>query len=109
MSDVRYYADEHVPKAVDVGLRARGVDVQSTAEAGGLGASDDAQLAFALSHGRVMATHVDDYLGLAARGALHAGIAYAPEQTSVGEIIRGLMLISRVLSAEKMIGNIEFI
>ena len=56
-----------------------------------------------------MVTQDDDYLGLAASGAPHAGIAYAPQQTPVGELVRGLMLISQILTAEEMIGKIEFI
>jgi hypothetical protein len=37
---IRFYTDEHVPRAVVRGLRARGVDVSTVAEADMLGAAD---------------------------------------------------------------------
>ena len=109
VGEVRYFTDEHVPTAVVIGLRARGVDVLTVAEAGRRGTSDDEHLAFALSEGRVMVTQDDDFLGLTARGAAHAGLVYAPQRTSIGEMVRGLTLIHHVLSAEDMVGIIEFI
>lgn len=39
----------------------------------------------------------------------HAGIAFAPQGTSIGEIIRGLMLIHQILEADDMIGHVEYI
>ncbi len=42
-------------------------------------------------------------------GVNHAGIAYAPQGASIGEIIRGLMMIHQVLEAEGMIGHIEYL
>ena len=109
MSDIRYYADEHVAKAVVTGLRLRGIDALTVSEAGLLGADDAVHLAFALAQRRVIFTQDDDFLRLAAQRHSHAGIVYAPQQTSVGHIIRGLMLIHHVLSAEEMMGMIEFL
>ena len=109
MNEVCYYTDENVAKAVVKGLRLRGVDVLTVPEAGKLGASDQAHLAFASSQSRVLFTQDDDFLSLAAQDHEHAGIVYARQQTSVGEIIRGLLLIYNVLSAEEMIGHIEFL
>jgi uncharacterized protein with PIN domain len=51
---IRFYTDEHVPRAVVGGLRQRGIDVLSVAEANMLGADDEALLAFALAEGRVI-------------------------------------------------------
>ena len=109
MSDIRYYADEHVARAVVKGLRLRGVDALTVADAGLMGAADEEHLAFALAQMRVMFTQDDDFLRLAARGLSHAGIVYASQQTSTGHIIRGLMLIHSVLAAEEMVGAIEFL
>ena len=39
----------------------------------------------------------------------HRGIVYAPQQTPVGHIIRGLMLIHDVLSPEEMHNHVEFL
>lgn len=109
MSSVRYYTDEHVAAAVIRGLRQRGIDVLSVPEAGMMGASDEAHLTFALAEQRILFTQDTDFLRLAAAGATHAGIVYAPQRTSIGDIIRGLVLIHQALEAEDMIGQLEYL
>ena len=109
MSSVRYYVDEHVGNAVVQGLRRRGVDVVTVVEAGMLSETDEAQLAFALNAGRVIFTQDGDFIRLAASGLSHAGIVYAPQGTPLGRIVRGLLLIHNVLSAEELVGRIEYI
>jgi predicted nuclease of predicted toxin-antitoxin system len=101
--------DEHVSRAVIQGLRQRGVDVLSVPEAGTLGASDEEHLLFAVQAGRVLFTQDADFLRLAATGKAHAGIIYAPQQTSVSKIIAGLMLIFQVLESEDFVGKVEFL
>lgn len=73
---IRLYTDEHVPKAVVKGLRERGAEVLTVAEAGMLGASDEEHLAFARREGRTVFTQDDDFLRLHAAGIEHAGIVY---------------------------------
>ena len=46
---------------------------------------------------------------LAASGESHAGIVYAPQGTSIGTIVGGLLLIHNVLSAEELVDRIEYI
>lgn len=106
---VRFYTDEHVGRAVVNGLRQRGVDVLTVQEAGTLGASDEEHLARARTEGRVIFTQDDDFLRLYAAEVEHAGIVYAPQGTSIGDIIRGLMLIYQVLDSEDMEGHVEFL
>lgn len=74
MSEVRYYTDEHISRAVVRGLRQRGINVLSVAEANRLGATDEEHLAFALAEGRVVFTH--DATG----GRLLAGSRDAPRR-----------------------------
>ena len=74
-----------------------------------LGASDEEHLAFAKAEGRVLFTHDADYLRLAASGISHAGIVYAPRRVTIGETIRGLLLIYQHLGAEDMVGAVEFL
>lgn len=106
---IQLYTDEHVPKAVARGLRQRGVDVLTVQEAGMLGASDEEHLSFARRQGRVTFTQDEDFLRLHAFERQHAGIVYAPQQTAIGEIIRGLMLVSEVLEPDEMEGHVEFL
>jgi uncharacterized protein with PIN domain len=109
MSTIRYYTDEHVASAVIRGLRQRGIDVLSVPEVGMCGAADEEHLALAYGQGRVVFTQDTDFLRLDALGRRHAGIVYASQRTSIGEIIRGLLLIHQVLEAEEMLGRIEFL
>jgi uncharacterized protein with PIN domain len=106
--EIKFYTDEQVPKAVIKGLRQRGADVLTVPEAGMMGASDSEQLKRAAREGRVILTQDDDFLRLAASES-HSGIVYAHQQTPIGEVIRGLMLIHQVLSAEDMHGQIEYL
>jgi len=106
---IKFYMDEHVPTAVVTGLRLRGVDVLTTQEAGMLGASDEEHLALAASNGRVIFTQDDDLLRLHAMGIGHAGIAYVHQRTTIGDIIRGLMLIYQVLEPNDMQNHVEFL
>ena len=109
MSSVRYYVDEHVGSAIVHGLRRRSVDVTTVAEAGMRGKDDEAQLAFALNAGRVTFTQDRDFLRLAASTIPHAGVVYAPQGAPIGAIVGGLLLIYNVLSAEEMVGSVEYI
>jgi hypothetical protein len=106
---IKFYADEHVSRAVVRGLRQRGVDVLTVAEAGMLGASDADHLERARNEERVVFTQDDDFLRMHAAGTAHAGIVYAPQRTSIGEIVRGLMLIYQILDVDDMQGHVEFL
>lgn len=109
VAEVRYYLDEHVAAAVAKGLRRRGVDVLTVPEARTRGDEDADQLALADRLGRVFFTHDADYLVLANAGQSHSGIVFAPREMSYGACIRSLELIHQMVTAEEMVGNIEFI
>lgn len=82
----------------------------TAADAGLLGATDMAQLAFATSSGRVVVTQDDDFLRLHAQGVAHAGIAYCQQPSmSIGEMLRRVVLIHDLLSPEEMAGGVEFL
>lgn len=109
MSAVRFYVDEHVSKAVVGGLRRRGIEVVRVPDVDRLGYDDNDHLAFAQREGLVVFTQDADFLRLAAASAAHAGIVYAPQGTSIGDVVRGLVLIARVLDAEGMVGQVEYL
>lgn len=106
---VSFYTDEHVSRAVIQGLRHRGIDVLTIPETGMLGASDEEHLSRAVLEARVIFTQDQDFLRLAAAGTAHAGIVYAPQHTSVREILRGLRMIYEILDAEEMVGHVEYL
>lgn len=109
MSAVRYYVDEHVPKAVVGGLRLRGIEVVRVPEVGRLGDADDEHLAFAREQGLVLFTQDTDFLQLAAASPDHAGVVYARQGTSIGDVVRGLVLVAGVLDAEDIVGHVEYL
>ncbi|MEM9540240.1 MAG: DUF5615 family PIN-like protein [Cyanobacteria bacterium P01_E01_bin.42] len=110
MEKIRFHLDEQVERAIAEGLRRRNIEVTTTPEAQLLGATDPAQLAFAISQKRVIFTHDDDFLAIHQRGLNHYGIAYChPNSRSIGDIVRGLILIWEVLEPSEMENHVEFI
>ncbi len=106
---IKFYTDEHVPTAVTKGLRRRGVDVLTAQERDLLTASDETHLTVAASEERVIFTQDADFLRFHAQGNTHAGIVYAHQQTPIGVIVRGLILIYQVLEPQDMQNHVEFI
>jgi len=91
---IRYHLDEHIDFAVAQGLRRRGIDVTTTADAGLLGADDADHIAFAVADRRVIFSNDPDFLRLHDQGVEHPGIVYCHQQSrSIGEMIRALELI----------------
>ncbi len=107
---IRFHLDEHIHPGIAIGLRARGVDVTTTQHSGLVSASDDDQLAFCVSHGRVMVTNDRDFLRFAASGRDHPGIAYChQEKYSVGEFLHMLLLLHDCFDASEMVGRVEYL
>ncbi len=107
---VRYHLDEHIDHAVAEGVRRRGIDVTTAAEAGLIGAPDLAHLQFAASQQRVVVTHDADFLRLANDGVPHHGIAYQHvRRFTIGGMILALAALWRARSTEEMINQVEFL
>jgi hypothetical protein len=107
---LRFHLDENVQASIAEGLRRRGIDVTTAADAGLSAASDEAHLAFALQSGCVLVTHDADFLKLAAQGAPHAGIAYcAHGHRSVGEILQALILLRDCCTPEEVRARVHYL
>jgi predicted nuclease of predicted toxin-antitoxin system len=107
---IRFHLDENVSNAIAEGLRRRGIDVTTTPSAGLMGFSDEEQIAFGLDRDRVIFTQDTDFLRLNREGVTHNGIVYCHKNSrSIGEIVRGLILICEYLEMEEMRGRVEFI
>lgn len=116
MGSVRLYVDEDASEsAVMTGLRARGVDLVTTMEAGRLGTSDTGQLAFAADQQRAIYTfNGSDFCRMHREflqsGRSHAGIIVIPEQRySVGQKIRRLAAFVHATSPDAMQDQIKFL
>ena len=116
MSAVRLYVDEDASEqAVVRGLRARGIDVVTTADAGRLGTTDAEQIAHSAEHGLTIYTfNVGGFARLHRqyheRGLRHEGIVVIPDQRClVGEKIRPVARLVRAVTAEDMINRMEYL
>lgn len=106
---LRFHLDQHVSSAVARGLRLRGIEVTTTADAGLQNASDLEHIAYALRESRVIVTQDQDFLRHHAQGVPHAGIVYAKQGVhSTGEIISFLELMHRCLESDEVRGKVEF-
>jgi predicted nuclease of predicted toxin-antitoxin system len=100
---LRFHLDENCPTAIALGMRRRGIDVTTTAEAGLISATDEEQTAYALTEGRGVFTQDQDFLRINAAGVPHAGIVYCRQhKRSIGEIISGLAQIWELMEPEQM-------
>jgi len=107
---IRFYFDQHIPSAVARGLRRRGVDILTAQEADRCGVTDQEQLLFSTSQGRVLVTFDADFISLAIQGTEHAGIAFcAASKYSIGELIYVLLLVQDALQPDDMHNHIEFL
>jgi predicted nuclease of predicted toxin-antitoxin system len=107
---IRFHLDENVSTAISIALRRADIDVSTTPETGLMGQSDDIQLEFAQSEGRVIVTHDDDFLKIASLRSDHSGIVYCrKEAKSVGDIVNYLILVYKVLTPQEMQGQVEFL
>jgi predicted nuclease of predicted toxin-antitoxin system len=107
---IRFHLDENVINAIAQGLRRRGINLTTTPEQSLIGVSDKAQLEFAVSQGRVIFTQDTDFLRMNQTNTDHFGIVYCSQgNKSIGEIIRGLILIWELLEPNDMLGKVEFL
>ena len=77
-------------------LRLRGIDVVNVQEVGTQGSSDNEQLDWATSQGRVIYSHnISDFCRLHSQylesGRNHAGIALIPQNTTIGDQVRAIV------------------
>ncbi len=107
---LRFHLDENVDQALAQALSRRGLDVTYPALIGLSGASDEQQIAFALRERRVIVTHDADFLRLASKGMSHSGLAFCHfGARTVGEMLRGLLLLSEFYESEAMLSRVEFL
>jgi hypothetical protein len=113
---LRLYFDEDTMRhALVAPLRARGIDVVTTLEAGMIERSDEENLEFASSQGRVLYSYNIAHFyrlhtGWLNDGRTHAGLILCQQlQYSVGEQLRRLLKLVSARSAEEMTDRVEFL
>ena len=113
MSAVRFFTDEDIYAAIAPALRKAGLDAVSTPEVGRLGESDESQLTYAASEGRVLVTfNVAHFAALHAawmtEGHHHAGIAVST-QRPIGDLLRRIVNLTGASDAESMQDRLEYL
>lgn len=110
------YLDEDVQSgALIEALRARGLTVLTTSEAGNTSRSDNEQLAFASSKNLVLATsNISDFAELHRRWMSsqqhHAGIVLIQQQKlGPGELARRIVRVLAAAAEHGMIDQLEFL
>lgn len=108
------YMDQHVPRAITVGLRLRGVDVLTAFEDGSSTLPDPALLDRASELNRVLFPQDDDLLIEATRrqreNVPFHGVIYAHQlRVPIGICIRDLELIATVGDPEDLVNNFMFL
>ena len=96
-------------------LRSRRIPVTTPLDAGLVGKSDHAQLAFSAEQGLVLYTYnISDFCQLhadwAAAGREHSGIVLVQQQRySIGEQLRGILRLCASNTAASMTNRAEFL
>ena len=108
------YIDEHVPRAITLGLRLRGVDVLTVQEDGRSAVLDPALLDRATELGRPIFTQDDDLLAEAKRrqlsGRSFAGVIFARQLAmTIGGCVRDLEIVAKVCSAGELESAVLFL
>jgi hypothetical protein len=106
--------DHHVPRAITIGLRMRGIDVITAFEDDTGGLIDSELLDRAGEMGRVLFTQDDDLLLEAARrhkeGILFHGVIYAHQlRISIGACVSDLEVIAKVADPDDLINGVIFL
>lgn len=111
---IALYMNQHVPRAITIGLRLRGVDV-ITAYEDGASTMDDPEL---LDRGgeldRVLFTQDDDLLVEATKrqreGIPFRGVIYAHQlRVSIGTCVHDLEIIAKAGEPEDLINRVQFL
>jgi hypothetical protein len=108
------YMDVHVPIAVTVELRARGVDVVRAQEDGADQLPDPALLDRATAQGRVLVSQDADLLREAHQrqqsGVFFSGLVYGHQlHVSVGQMIADLELLAKACDPADMINTVQYL
>lgn len=108
------YIDAHIPRAITLGLRLRGIDVLTAQEDNTADFPDSELLNRAQVLQRVMFTFDDDMIVIATKrqreGIAFAGVIYAhPLHSSIGTCIRDLEIMAKAVEPEEMANRIEFL
>jgi hypothetical protein len=111
---IAFYMDHHVPRAITLGLRLRGVVVLTAYEDGASELADVTLLDRAGELGRVLFTRDDDLLAEATQrqrvGIPFGGVIYAHQlRVSIGRCVQDLEIIAKAGKPEDLMNGVMFL
>lgn len=111
---IRLYMDQHVPRAITVGLRLRDIDVLTAFEDAASMFGDADLLERATALGRVLFSQDDDLLAEATHrqrtGQFFSGVIYAHQlRITIGVCLYDLELIATLAEPEELHNQILFL
>lgn len=113
MARISLYLDEHIQSALADALRARGVDVLTTQEAGNIGLDDVAQLVFATQNSRSLLSYNKRHFAKIhyewmTFGNSHSGLILS-DQLPTGIVLRRLMRLYFSLTSDDSKNRLEYL
>ena len=111
---IALYMDVHVPYAITIGLRLRGIDVLTSQEDGTTQLNDPDLLSRASALGRALFTQDKDFLRVAAERQQHnqgfAGVIYAHQaEITISQCLNDLELIVKIYEPEDLADRVEYL
>ena len=111
---IALYMNQHVPRAITIGLRLRGVDMVTAYEDGASDMDDPVLLDRAGELERVLFTQDDDLLAEATRrqreGIPFRGVIYAHQlRVSIGTCVHDLEIIAKAGEPEDLSNRVQFL
>jgi len=109
-----FYTDHHVPRAITLGLRLRGIDVLTAYEDGASELEDATLLDRASERGRVLFTRDDDLLAEAAKRQREEipflGVIYAHQlRVSIGRCVQDLEILAKAGEPADLLNGVIFL
>jgi hypothetical protein len=108
---IKFYFDEHMPRAVEAGLVQRGHTVIMAVDVEMTGKDDDTEhLPYATEQGAVLVTRDKPFAGRTEKHSDHAGlICWTGKDDDFGGMIRQLAKFAEDHTAEDVIGQVFWI
>ena len=111
---VSLYMDHHIPKAITLGLRLRGIDILTSYEDGTDQLDDNLLLKRAHELKRTLFTQDDDLLTEATKcqreGSSFSGVIYGHQlRVTIGVCIRELEIIAKSVETEELQNQVLFL
>jgi predicted nuclease of predicted toxin-antitoxin system len=108
MASIKFYFDEHMPRATEQGLIKRGIEVIMAADVDMRNKDDDTEhLPFATEQGAVLVTRDKPFAGRTVKRTDHAGlICWTGKDDDFGGMIRVLSAFAEQHTAEEIEGRV---